>query len=148
MNIMRKERGQYPDVDVAYRPTPCMHCDSAPCVKAAKNGAVYKREDGIVIIDPEKAEGEEALLKACPYGAIWWNPENNTPQKCTLCAHLLERGQTPACVAACEGTGANALHVGDLNDPYSNVSKLIAGNPVKRIRPDLGTEPKVHYIGL
>src|SRR5512135_1971228 len=66
MNIMRKERGQFPTIDVTYRPTPCMHCDNAPCIKAGKNGAVYKRDDGIVIIDPEKAKGQEAIVKACP----------------------------------------------------------------------------------
>ena len=62
MDIMRKERGQYPLVDVVYLPTPCLHCDSAPCLKAGKDGAVYKRKDGIVIIDPEKAKGQKDLL--------------------------------------------------------------------------------------
>ena len=80
MNIMRKERGQFPMIDVAYLPIPCMHCDRAPCIEAAKGGAVYKRDDGIVIIDPEKAQGQEAILKACPYNAIWWNEEKEVPQ--------------------------------------------------------------------
>ena len=85
IDIMRKERGQYPLVDVAYRPTPCMHCDNAPCIKAAKDGAIYKRDDGIVIIDPEKSKGQKAVLDACPYDAIWWNEEKEIPQKCTFC---------------------------------------------------------------
>jgi len=62
INIMRKERGQYPLVDVAYRPTPCMHCDDPDCLKAAENGAIYQRNDGIVIIDPVKAKGQRALV--------------------------------------------------------------------------------------
>ncbi len=62
VNIMRRERGQYPRVDVAYRPTPCMHCDNADCVKAAEDTAVYQREDGIVIIDPVKAKGQKAIV--------------------------------------------------------------------------------------
>ncbi len=66
MDILRKERGQYPMVDVAYLPVPCMHCDDAPCL--TEDGAVYKREDGIVIIDPEKARGRKDLLDLCPYG--------------------------------------------------------------------------------
>jgi Fe-S-cluster-containing dehydrogenase component len=69
-------------------------------------------------------------------------------EACTLCAHRLDVGQKPACVEACEKTGARALSVGDLNDPDSEVSKLIANTAVKRIREDLGTKPKVFYIGL
>jgi len=90
INIMRKERGQYPLIDVAYLLIPCMHCDNAPCIKKAQNGAVYKRQDGIVIIDPEKATGQKGIVDACPYDAIWWNEEKNLPQKCTLCVHLLD----------------------------------------------------------
>lgn len=73
VNIMRKERGQFPQIDVAYLPVFCMHSDDAPCITAAKDGAVYKRDDGIVIIDPVKAQGQKHLVDACPYGAIWWN---------------------------------------------------------------------------
>ena len=92
INLMRKERGRFPMVDVAYRPTPCMHCDNAPCIKKAPEGAVYRRDDGIVIIDPKKAKGEKSLVDACPYGAIWWNEDLDLPQKCTFCVHLLENG--------------------------------------------------------
>lgn len=80
INIMRKERGQCPMVDVAYLPIPCMHCDNAPCVKKAKAGGVYKRDDGIVIIDPLKAKGQKDILDACPYRVIWWNEEEKVPQ--------------------------------------------------------------------
>ncbi|RJR50638.1 MAG: oxidoreductase, partial [Desulfobacteraceae bacterium] len=92
MNIQRKERGRYPRVEVAYLPMPCFQCDDPKCMKAAKNGSVRKREDGIVIIDPEKAKGQKDLVDACPYGAIWWNAEKAVPQKCTFCVHLLEEG--------------------------------------------------------
>lgn len=85
---------------------PCMHCEDPLCVKAAKNKAVYKRPDGIVIIDPEKAKGQKQIVSACPYSAIWWNEETQTPQKCTFCAHLLDQGwKVPRCVQACP-TGA------------------------------------------
>ena len=77
-----------------------------PCLRAAKNGAVVKRPDGIVLIDPQKARGQKALVQACPYGAIWWNEEKQIPQKCTFCAHLLDAGwKAPRCVQACP-TGA------------------------------------------
>ncbi len=106
MNIARRERGQFPIIDAAYLPSPCMHCDQAPCLQSAGNGAVTKRPDGIVLIDPQKGRGQQQLIKACPYGAIFWNAEKNLPQKCTLCAHLLDAGwKAPRCVQACP-TGA------------------------------------------
>ena len=112
LNIRQKERGIFPLIDIAYLPQPCMHCDDAPCV-AAGNGAVQKREDGVVLIDPAKARGRKELLAACPYGAIWWNEEEQVPQKCTLCAHLLDDGwSVPRCVQACP-TGALSIFHGD-----------------------------------
>ena len=106
MNILRRERGGYPLVEVAYLPKPCQHCERPPCVKAARNSAVAVREDGIVLIDPNKAQGQKQLVEACPYGAIFWNEAYQAPQKCSLCAHLLDEGwQAPRCVQACP-TGA------------------------------------------
>ena len=75
INILQKERGQMPMIDIAYVPTMCNHCDDAPCIKAARDGAIKKRDDGIVLIDPEKAKGQKQLVDACPYGHIWWNEE-------------------------------------------------------------------------
>ena len=92
MNIKRKERGQYPIVQTAYLPTPCMHCDEAPCLTA--DGAVYKRADGLVIIDPVKAKGRKEIASSCPYSVIYWNEEKQLAQKCTGCAHLLDDGWT------------------------------------------------------
>ena len=92
MNIKRKERGQYPIVQTAYLPMPCMHCDEAPCLTA--DGAVYKRDDGLVIIDPVKAKGRKEIVASCPYSAIYWNEEKELAQKCTGCAHLLDDGWT------------------------------------------------------
>jgi Fe-S-cluster-containing dehydrogenase component len=109
MNILRKERGQFPHVDVAYLPKPCLHCEDPPCVRAG-GGAVRRRPDGIVLVDPEAARGRVDLKTACPYGAIWWNDEAGLPQKCTFCAHLLDRGwKAPRCVQACP-TGALTVH--------------------------------------
>jgi len=103
--IQAKERGKFPLIDVAYLPTPCMHCDPAPCVKAG-NGAVTKRPDGIVLIDTVKSKGMKELIETCPYGAITWNEAADLPQKCTLCAHLLDKGwKEPRCVQSCP-TGA------------------------------------------
>ena len=144
MNIMRKERGQCPMIDVAYLPIPCMHCDRAPCIEASKGGAAYKREDGIVIIDPEKARGQHAILQACPYNAIWWNEEKNVPQKCTFCAHLLDNGwKEPRCVQACP-TGA--LKVLKVDETVTNHITETEGLDI--LKPELNTQPRVHYKNL
>ncbi|MBW1775554.1 MAG: oxidoreductase [Deltaproteobacteria bacterium] len=144
INIMRKERGQYPFIDVAYRPTPCMHCDNAPCIKAAKDGAVYKRDDGIVIIDPDKAKGQKALLKACPYGVIWWNEEKDDPQKCTFCAHLLDEGWAePRCVQACPTGAIRVLKVED-----AEMKQIVDSEALECLHPEYGTAPRVYYKNL
>jgi Fe-S-cluster-containing dehydrogenase component len=144
IDIMRKERGQYPLIDVAYRPTPCMHCDNAPCIKAAKNNAIYKRADGIVIIDPEKARGQKALLDACPYDAIWWNEEKDLPQKCTFCAHLLAEGwKEPRCVQACP-TGALRFVAAE----GSETQKMVETENLEVLHPQFKTLPRVYYKNL
>jgi Fe-S-cluster-containing dehydrogenase component len=146
MKIIEKERGQYPKVKVAYTAVPCMHCENATCVKIAQDGAIYKREDGIVIIDPVKAKDQKQLLSTCPYRVIYWNEEKKLPQKCTLCAHLLDQGwKEPRCVEACP-TGA--LIFGDLDDPNSEIARLVASGKTEVLHPEYGLGDKVRYIGL
>ncbi len=146
MNIIEKERGQYPKVKLAYIPVPCQHCEDAPCVKSARDGAVYRRPDGIIIIDPEKAKGQKQVVSSCPYGVIYWNEEKKLPQKCTFCAHLLDAGwKEPRCVEMCP-TGALAF--GDLDNPESEVSRLIASGNAESLHSEYGLREKVVYIGL
>jgi len=142
MNIERKERGQYPLVQVAYLPMPCMHCDNAPCL--TPDGAVYKREDGLVIIDPVKAKGREDIVESCPYGAIYWNEEASLPQKCTGCVHLLEEGWSETrCSQVCP-TGAIRLVLAD----DTEMARIIAAEGLEPFRADLGTKPRVLYKNL
>ena len=144
--IIERERGKYPKVKVAYTPVQCMQCENAPCIEIAKNNAVYRRDDGIVIIDPEKAVGQKEIVSACPYRVIYWNEEKNIPQKCTFCAHLLDAGwKEPRCVEACP-TAARVF--GDLEDPNSEVSKLMASGKTEVLHPEYGLQDKVCYIGL
>jgi Fe-S-cluster-containing dehydrogenase component len=95
INILQKERGQFtggsPMIDIAYVPTMCNHCDNAPCI-AKSGGAITKRDDGIVLIDPEKAKGRRDLVEACPYGHIWWNEELQVAQAWPFDAHLIDAG--------------------------------------------------------
>jgi Fe-S-cluster-containing dehydrogenase component len=144
MDIKRLERGQYPLIDVAYLPTPCMHCDDADCIKAAENEAIYKREDGIVIIDPLKAKGQKALVDSCPYGAIWWNDESEIPQKCTFCAHLLDEGwTTPRCVQACPTGALEFVCVED-----TDMKEKAELEVLEYFHPQYGLEPRVYYKNL
>lgn len=146
MRIIEKERGKYPKVKVAYTPMPCMHCEEASCVKLATDGTIYRRADGIVLIDPEKSMGQKGLLSTCPYRVIYWNEEKQIPQKCTFCAHLLDKGwKEPRCVEACP-TGA--LRFGDLDDAKSDVAKWVASGKVEVLHPEYGLKEKVSYIGL
>jgi len=144
IDIMRKERGQYPKVDVSYLPVPCMHCDDAPCIKNAKDGAVHKRDDGIVLIDPEKAKGQKDILDTCPYGAIWWNEDKSVPQKCTFCIHLLEEGwKEPRCVQACPTGSMRVVHAED-----SEMQKIIKSENLEVYQPRYKTRPRVYYKNL
>ena len=97
INILQKERGQVPMIDIAYVPTMCNHCDNAPCIEGGDDGAISKRDDGIVLIDPDKAKGRKDLVEACPYGHIWWNEELQLPQAWPFDAHCSTRaGSRPA----------------------------------------------------
>ena len=148
VKVIEKERGQYPKVKVAYTVIPCMQCENAPCVEASLNKAVYQRPDGVVIIDPIKASGQKQIVDACPYRVIYWNEEKNLPQKCTFCAHLLDTGwKEPRCV---EGCPTKALIFGDVNDPDSEISKVIlaAKGKLEVLHPEYELTPNVQYIGI
>ena len=146
MNIERRERGQYPRIDVAYLPMPCQHCENAPCIEAG-NGAVTRREDGIVLIDMDKSKGNEALAKACPYGAIYWNEEAGAPQKCTLCAHLLDDTEwTPGIPRCAHNCPTGALQFYTLQP--ADMDAMIASEGLSAYRAELGTKPHVLYKNL
>lgn len=143
---IEKERGQYPKVKVSYIPVTCMHCDDATCVEMAGDGAVYKRPDGIVMIDPEKAKGRKDIVGNCPYRVIEWNEESQVPAKCILCAHMLDAGEKePRCVESCP-TGA--IVFGDLDDPDSEIAQLVANEKPVVMRPEFDLKEKVTYIDL
>ena len=142
MNIKRKERGQYPIVQTAYLPMPCMHCDEAPCLTA--DGAVYKRDDGLVIIDPVKAKGRKEIVTSCPYNAIYWNEDKELAQKCTGCAHLLDGGWTETrCSQICP-TDAIKLVIAEA----AEMERRVAAEGLERYRDGLGTRPRVYYRNL
>ncbi len=146
MQVKEIERGSYPKPKLDYIPLPCLHCETAPCVDVAADEAVYRREDGIVLIDPKKSKGQKAIVDSCPYRVVFWNKDLEIPQKCTLCAHRLDEGaKEPRCVEACP-TGA--LVFGDLDDPASEIAKLSAALKVEAYHPEYNTAPLVKYVGI
>ncbi len=144
IDILQKERGQFPFMDIAYVPTMCNHCDDAPCIAAAGDGAIRKRDDGIVIIDPDKAKGRKELVDACPYGHIWWNEELQLPQAWPFDAHLIDQGWTQTRGQQACPTGAmRAVKIED-----EEMARMAADEGLEVIKPELGTRPRVWYRNL
>jgi tetrathionate reductase subunit B len=141
--VISLERGTVPKVQVTYHHTICQHCAEAPCITACTARAIYRRDDGIVIIDPEKCRGNRLCLEACPYeNVIYFNDDLNIAQKCTFCAHLIDRGWTETrCSDACP-TGA--LTVAEEDDPLVQ-EKL---TQAELLKPELPTRPRVYYFNL
>ena len=120
----------------------CQHCADAPCMKACESGAIYRRDDGIVIIDPTVCKGCQKCVVACPYERVFFNAELAISQKCTMCAHLLDAGwDMPRCVKACPNDTLSFVDEEDLTE-----ENMYA--PLERMCPELGTNPRVAYVRL
>ena len=146
MNIIRHERGRYSRNDFVYLPVPCQHCQDAPCI-AAGNGAVYKREDGIVMIDYDKARGMKELIDACPYGCIYYNDDFDVPQKCTMCAHLWDDPDwTPHCTRCAHSCPTHAIMSYDMEP--EEFQKMIDEEKLEVLHPEYNTHPHVYYKNL
>ncbi|MCE7901759.1 MAG: oxidoreductase [Gammaproteobacteria bacterium PRO9] len=144
IDIKRKERGRYPVVEANFIPVMCMHCDDAPCMKVAKNGAIRKREDGIVIIDPEKSKGQKAIVDACPYHAVFWNEEKQIPQAWIFDAHLLDQGWTKTrAEQSCPTNVFRSIKVED-----EEMQRIVKEEGLEVLHPEFGTRPRVYYKNL
>lgn len=137
--------GKFPDVEMYFLPVLCQHCRDPQCVKVCPTGASFKREDGIVLIDKSKCIGCQYCAMACPYGVRYFNKEEKVVEKCTLCTHLIEKGEEPACVKICS---AKARIFGDLDDPNSKASQAIRAAGANNVHSlaDVGNHPSVQYI--
>ena len=133
------------DVRVQSVPKLCNHCANPPCVQVCPVKATYKRQDGIVLVDPRLCIGCGTCVNACPYDARYLNPVSNTADKCTFCVERVDAGLLPACVTTC---GGRSRIFGDLNDPSSEVSRLLVQHPSLVRHPEFGTDPQVFYIGM
>ena len=136
--------GQFPAARRAFQVTRCNQCEHPPCVTACPTTAMYRRPDGIVDFDKNICIGCKACIAACPYDAIFINPEDHSAEKCNFCAHRLEVGLEPACVVVCP---TEAILIGNLKDPESRVAKFVNRDVVAVRRPEKETLPKLFYKG-
>lgn len=156
--------GEYPNLSREFVAVGCQHCENPACVKVCPVGATFKdAETGIIRQDCDKCIGCRMCMAACPYTGVrsfnWEKPvysigfatgdidvpehQEHTVEKCTMCWHRIARGEEPECVAACLG---RAHFWGDLNDPESEISQLIASREYKQLLPEEGTKPSVYYL--
>lgn len=142
IGLTEKVRGHVPHVRVTYTPFICNHCDDAPCIEDCKAEAIYKRDDGLVIIDPEKCTGCKLCADTCPHNSIYFNEQLNIAQKCTGCSHLLDNDPewtVPRCVDQCP---TEALRFGEEED-FADFIK-----DAELLNPEAGTKSRVYYKGL
>jgi len=158
--ITTEVRGRFPEVSMEIRSERCNHCDNPPCVRVCPTQATWRRDDGVVTIDEHRCIGCRYCVAACPYGSRSFNWRDPRPhlakadpgfptrtrgvvEKCTFCEERLSRGEPPACVASCP---EKALTFGNIDDPASEVRRLLRERYAIRRKPGLGTGPQVHYL--
>ncbi|MEM1416036.1 MAG: 4Fe-4S dicluster domain-containing protein [Myxococcota bacterium] len=141
--VKTTETGTFPDTQRHFQVTRCNHCANPPCTRICPTGAMYQRDDGIVEFDAEACIGCKACLQACPYDAIHIDPETHTAAKCHFCAHRIEVGLEPSCAVVCP---THAIIAGDMDDPSSEISRVLSREKVTVRKPEQGTAPKVFYI--
>ena len=136
-------QGKFPNLSLYWQPATCMHCQKPSCLEACPDNAIYKRPDGIVLIDREKCTGCQLCLPACPYGVIQFNNQEKVAEKCTLCSHRIEQGLLPFCAKECIW---GAIHFGDINDTQSGVSRLVSSRKGYVLKPEEGAQPSNRYL--
>jgi len=141
--VKQVEKGEFPDTRRIFSVMRCNHCTDAPCVEICPVEALYTREDGIVDFDNNRCIGCKSCMQACPYDALYIDPDTSTAAKCNYCAHRVDVGREPACVSVCP---EHAIIAGDMENPRTEISQLLARQAVKVRKPEKGTNPNLFYI--
>lgn len=141
--IRHHESGVFPNLKLNFMPENCHHCANPPCVQVCPTGASFQRADGLVLVDYDKCINCKYCIAACPYDVRYVDEARNVVDKCTFCVHRLDAGLAPACVETCVG---GSRHFGNLNDPESYVSKLLAQYQPDPFHPETDTGPHIYYI--
>lgn len=143
LDVSRHVRGAGSMVDVHHVPRMCNHCDAAPCIKAG-GGAIIKRSDGIVIIDPERSKGRRDLVDACPYGAIIWNEAEQVPQNWIFDAHLLDSGwKEPRAAHVCPTRAMQAVRISD-----EDMAAMAQAEELTTLHPEWNCAPRIYYRNM
>lgn len=143
--VKQIEKGRYPYVSASFLPSMCNQCDQPICLRNCPTRATYQLDDGIVVVDPHRCIGCKYCIASCPYEVRYLNPLKKIVEKCEMCRHRLDRGLEPACVSTCP---SGALVFGNMKDPSSRISQMIAKFPLQVLKPDRSTGPQVFYIGV
>ena len=138
------EKGEWPDTKRFFSVMRCNHCSNAPCVAICPTKALYTRKDGIVDFDTDRCIGCKSCMQACPYDALYIDPDEQTAQKCNYCVHRVEVGIEPACVVVCP---EQAIIAGDLHDPSTEIAHMVATDTLFQRAPEQGTRPNLWYKG-
>lgn len=141
--VKQVEKGEFPDTRRIFSVMRCNHCTDAPCVEICPTEALFTREDGIVDFDNNRCIGCKSCMQACPYDALYIDPDTQTAAKCNYCAHRVDVGREPACVTVCP---EHAIIAGDMENPNTEISQLLARQQVKVRKPEKGTNPNLFYI--
>ena len=137
------EKGEFPDTRRLFNVMRCNHCEDAPCVEICPTEALHTRKDGIVDFDDRRCISCKACTQACPYDSIYINPDTKVAQKCNYCTHRTDIGLEPACVVVCP---EHAIISGDMDNPNTEISHLLARETTTVRKPEKGTNPKLFYI--
>jgi len=141
--VKQVEKGAFPNTRRLFSVMRCNHCTDAPCVEICPVEALFFRDDGIVDFDKDRCIGCKSCMQACPYDALYIDPDTHTAAKCNYCAHRVDVGLEPACVNVCP---EEAIISGDMEDPDSKITQLLSRQQVKVRKPEKGTVPNLFYI--
>ncbi|NNE29425.1 MAG: polysulfide reductase NrfD [Saprospiraceae bacterium] len=141
--VKQVEKGEFPNSRRLFSVMRCNHCTDAPCVEICPTEALFVRDDGIVDFDNDRCIGCKSCMQACPYDALYIDPETHTAAKCNYCAHRIDVGLEPACVNVCP---EHAIISGDMEDPSTEIFELLSRQPVKTRKPEKATTPNLFYI--
>ena len=141
--VKQVEKGEFPNSRRLFSVMRCNHCTDAPCVEICPTEALFVREDGIVDFDKDRCIGCKSCMQACPYDALYIDPQTHTAAKCNYCAHRIDIGLEPACVNVCP---EHAIISGDMDNPDTEIAQLLARQQVSVRKPEKGTQPNLFYI--
>ena len=141
--INEEHRGSWPHLIASFEPEQCHHCANPSCVRVCPTGASFQRADGVVLVDQDECIGCRYCIVACPYDARFFREDTGVVEKCTFCAQRLSRGEMPACVETCP---SKVRTFGDIADPDSPVSMLLAGREYRVRKPETGNGPQIYYL--